>query len=54
MKDKVFDAASSVKDRFKHNKNDEQSKHTYKYTVKFDDVEDDEEGHDENVDKDKK
>ncbi|MHC6179133.1 DUF4342 domain-containing protein [Clostridium sp. JNZ X4-2] len=52
MKDKVFDAAASVKDKFKHKEN-EQNKNTYKYTVKFDDIDDNEKGYEEGTDKDK-
>ncbi|CAB1240628.1 DUF4342 domain-containing protein [Clostridium sp. MT-14] len=52
MKDRVFDAASSVKDKFKH-KDDKQDKNTYKYTVKFDDIDDDENGQEKDTDKDK-
>lgn len=41
MKDKVYDAASSVKDKFS-NKEKEEDKNTYKYTVKFDDIDEEE------------
>ncbi|MFL0195825.1 DUF4342 domain-containing protein [Clostridium sp. WILCCON 0269] len=47
VKDKVYDAASSVKDKFS-NKNEGQDKNTYKYTVKFDDIDEEEKEYDGN------
>jgi len=46
VKDKVFNAASSVKDKFT-NKNEDGDKNTYRYTVKFDDIDEDEKGYGE-------
>ncbi len=50
VKDKVFNAASSVKDKFA-NKNEDEDKNSYKYTVKFDDIDEDEKGYGENDEK---
>lgn len=50
VKDKVFNAASSVKDKFS-NKNEDEDKNTYKYTVKFDDIDEDEKGYGEKKEK---
>lgn len=41
VKDKVFDAASSVKDKFSNKERKDDEKNTYQYTVKFDDIDDD-------------
>lgn len=43
VKDKVYDAASSVKEKFNSKENKYDDKNTYQYTVKFDDVNEDDE-----------
>ncbi|MBV4419365.1 DUF4342 domain-containing protein [Clostridium tyrobutyricum] len=43
VKDKVYDAASSVKEKFNSKENKYDDKNTYQYTVKFDDVNEDNE-----------
>ncbi|WP_446898757.1 DUF4342 domain-containing protein [Clostridium sp. LBM24168] len=41
VKDKVFDTATSVKDKFSKKEGKENDKNVYKYTVKFDDIDTD-------------
>lgn len=48
VKDKVFDTAASVKDKFTKKHSDET---TYRYTVKFDDIDTDDNGNKDNKDK---
>jgi translation elongation factor EF-Ts len=39
VKDKMFDAANTVKEKFSHKNENKEEENTYKYTVKFEDIE---------------
>jgi hypothetical protein len=41
VKEKVVDAATTVKEKFIHKDNERKEENTYQYTVKFEDIEDD-------------
>jgi hypothetical protein len=43
VKDKVFDKASSLREKFKRRDKNYDSQNTYRYTVKFDDIDDEQE-----------